>query len=156
MAYTLIRTHDGTTIGSGETTGSAQSGYEENQSKLNDATLISSAKNQPIQKLVSDMVPTQRTLSINLVKSDTQDKDVKTALNEANKLVKAKDYANAADAYGKIYASTKDFAAGYNQAVLTEVALGTDKAVLLMEELAKASDRDEAKSMLADYVVVNK
>lgn len=152
MEYTLMRTHDGILIGNGKATGSAQSDFKDNQAELEQqrASRVSSAKKQPIQKLVSDLVPTQRTLSVKLAKSDTQDKDVKNALNEANKLVKAKEYAKAAEAFGKIYAQSKDFAAGYNQAVLTEVALGTDKAVILMEEVAKTSDRDEAKSMLSE------
>ena len=152
IAYTLMRTHDGINIGSGEASGSAQSDFKDNLAELEQqrASRVSSAKKQPVRKLISDMIPTQRTLSVKLAKSDTQDKDVKNALNEANKLVKSKDYAGAAEAFGKIYAQSKDFAAGYNQAVLTEVALGTDKAVVLMEEVEKTSNREEAKRMLSE------
>ena len=96
------------------------------------------------------MIPTERTLSVKLIKSNSKDKEVKNAMNEAKKLVSEKDYAGAAEAYGNLYAKTKDFAAGYNQAVLTEAAQGTDKAVVLMEALAASSGEPQAQSMLAE------
>ena len=151
VVYDITNTRDGAKIGNGSADGKYTTDYNENQSQLTTTSkLVSLALGTPLKKIASDLVPTQRTLSVKLAKSDTQDKDVKNALNEANKLVKAKEYAKAAEAFGKIYAQSKDFAAGYNQAVLTEVALGTDKAVILMEEVAKTSDRDEAKSMLSE------
>jgi threonine synthase len=64
-------------------------------------------------------------------------------------MVKDKDYKGAAAASGNIYAKYKNFAAGYNQAVLTEATEGTAKAVGLMESLAKAfPDNAEAQSTL--------
>lgn len=149
VSYRLTNTENGALIGNGSASGEARSDYAEDMTKLPaTSTLVSRALKQPIQKLISDMIPTERTLSVKLIKSDTTDANTKSALSDANKLVKAKEYGKAADAYGKIYADTKDFAAGYNQAVLTEVARGTDKAVTLMEALAKASGRNEAKTML--------
>lgn len=148
--YKLVR-FDESFIGGGQVLGRAQSVYEEDRSRLpSDASLISSAKKQPIKKIISDMVPTERRLSVKLVKSDSKDKEFKNAMNEAKKLVSSKDYAYAAEAYGKLYAQTKDFAAGYNQAVLTEAAYGTDKAVVLMEALAASSRNPQAQSMLAE------
>ncbi|MDR1466235.1 MAG: hypothetical protein LBI40_01240, partial [Treponema sp.] len=44
----------------------------------------------------------------------------------------------------------KTFASGYNQAVLTEVAQGVDKAVELIEALAKSTNNPMAQSMLRD------
>lgn len=150
IAYELVR-FDELLIGRDEVTGHAQSTYEENRSKLpSDDSLISSAKKRPIKKIISDMIPTERTLSVKLIKSNSKDKEVKNAMNEAKKLVSEKDYAGAAEAYGNLYAKTKDFAAGYNQAVLTEAAQGTDKAVVLMEALAASSGDPQAQSMLAE------
>ena len=151
LVYNITDAKDGAKIGSGSAKGEYKTDYNENQSQLTATSkLVSLALGTPLKKVISDLVPTRHSLSVKLVKSDTQDKDVKNALNEANKLVKSKDYAGAAEAFGKIYAQSKDFAAGYNQAVLTEVALGADKAVVLMEEVAKTSDREEAKRMLAE------
>lgn len=148
LSYELIR-FDNSLVGSGAAQGSARSSYYEKTSDLpSDASLISSAKKSLFKKIISDMVPTERNLSVQLAKSDNKDKEFKTAMNEAKKLVSAKDYAGAADAYGKIYAETKDFAAGYNQAVLTEATVGVDKAVILMEALAASSGKQEAQSML--------
>lgn len=148
--YELIRVRTGASVGRGTATSGKTPGMPNmDRSKLpSDASVIASARSKTVKKIISDMVPTRRTLSLKLAKTDSTDPNVKTAMNEAKKLASAKDYANAAAAYGKIYAQTKDFAAGYNQAVMTEVAQGTDKAVVLMEEVAKSSNNQEAWSML--------
>lgn len=148
--YELIRVRTGASVGRGTATSGKTPGMPNmDRSKLpSDASVIASARSKTVKKIISDMVPTRRTLSLKLAKTDSTDPNVKTAMNEAKKLVNAKDYANAATAYGKIYAQSKDFAAGYNQAVMTEVAQGTDKAVVLMEEVAKSSNNQEAWSML--------
>lgn len=150
IAYEAIRPN-GTSIGSGDASGSANTAYVEDKSKLTaSSTLISTAMKKPLEKIISDMVPTEHTLSVKLAQSDNKDKEFKAAMNAAKKLVSAKDYLNAAAEYGKLYEKTKDFAAGYNQAVLTEVAQGTDKALVLMEELAKNSGNPQAQSMLTE------
>lgn len=155
VAYKVVRP-DGTPIGSGESSGSAQTSYYEDRSKLTDSSsLVNSAMKKPLQDIISDMVPTERTLSVLLAKSDSKDKEFKASMNEAQKLVKEKNYGAAADAYGEIYAQTKDFAAGYNQAVITEVAYGTSKAVVLMEALAESSGNPEAQNMLKEMQVRN-
>ncbi|MCH5291435.1 MAG: hypothetical protein J1D88_06755 [Treponema sp.] len=151
VAYALENTRDGSLLGKGSESNKLTSNYAEKQSDLTPTSyMISSALKKPLEKIKSDMVPTQRSLSLKLAKSDTQNKELKAALNEANKLVKAKQYSSAADAYGEIYADTNDFSAGYNQAVLTEVAHGTEQALVLMEALAKVSDRPEVQSMLVE------
>lgn len=151
ISYSLINAKDGATIGSGSTSAEARTGYNEDVTKLTvTSTLVSQSLKEPVKTITGDIVPTQQNLAIKLAKSDTQDKDLKAALNEANKLVKAKDYAGAADAYGKIYADTNDWSAGYNQAVLTEAAVSTEQAVALMEALAKVSDKPEVQSMLTE------
>jgi len=96
------------------------------------------------------MVPTERTVNVVLEKSDSKDQEVKTAMREAKKLVDAKNYAAAANSYGKIYAETKDFAAGYNQAIITEVAKNTDEAIVLMQALAVSSKNTKAQTMLKE------
>lgn len=155
VAYKAVR-FDGIPIGSGKASGSASTSYYEDRSKLTDSSsLINSAMKKPLQDIISDMVPTKRTLSVQLAKSNNKDKEFKVSMSEAQKLVKKEKYSAAADAYGKIYAQTKDFAAGYNQAVITEVAYGTSKAVVLMEALAKTSGNPEAQSMLKKMQVRN-
>ena len=99
------------------------------------------------------MIPTEKTVSVVLEKSDSKDKEVKSAMSEAKKLVGEKDYAAAAESYGKIYAQSKDFAAGYNQAVLTEVAKNTDEAIVLMQALVKNSGNPKAQTMLKEMEI---
>lgn len=153
LTYRLERVDDGKLklVGEGSATGEAHTGYTEDKSQLpSGSSLVSSTLKSPIRQLISDLVPTQRTLSVKLAKSKEKDRNVKSATKVAKKLVKAKDYAKAADAYGKIYTESKDWSAGYNQAVLTEVAVGTEQAVALMEALAKVSDKPEVQSMLTE------
>lgn len=150
--YDIARTSDSSSIGHGQESGRSQTDYYESKEELNNASMriIPTAMEVPLKKIVSDMVPTERTLSLKLAKSDSTDKEFKSAMSEAQKLVKEKKYDAAADAYGKLYAQNKDFAAGYNQAVLTEVAHGTEEAVVLMEAIVKSSGNPDAQSMLSE------
>jgi hypothetical protein len=95
------------------------------------------------------MLPTQRSLSLTLEKEET-DKQAKKEMGNADKLVKAKDYKAAAEAYGKVYAQYKNFAAGYNQALLTEASDGVEAAIALMESLVKETGNAAAQEALSD------
>lgn len=149
LEYKAVDARNGTSLGKGSQSHKTSTDFNKDKSKLTATpALVSQVLRTPLGKIKNDMVPTRVTLSIKLAKSDTKDKVLTAALNEAAKLAKAKDYAAAAKAYGEIYADSKDFAAGYNQAVLTEVAHGAEKAIVLMQELVKASDNPEAKTML--------
>ncbi len=144
----------GEVIGSGRQSENSSSGYHEDKNELNSSEgLILSAKRKILPKVISDMIPTSKTVSVILEKSDSKDKAVKTAMSEAKKLVDAKNYVAAAESYGKIYTQSKDFAAGYNQAIITEVAKNTDEAIVLMQALAKSSENPKAKTMLNEMEV---
>lgn len=141
----------GKVIGKGEYSKSQSTSYYENKDEMPKlSTLVESAKRYVLPNIISDMVPTERTVNVVLEKSDSKDQSVKAAMKEAKKLVDAKNYAAAANAYGKIYAETKDFAAGYNQAILTEVAKNTDEAIVLMQALAVSSKNTKAQNMLKE------
>ncbi|MDR1950507.1 MAG: OB-fold putative lipoprotein [Spirochaetaceae bacterium] len=145
--YDIVRARDGSPIGNGEKSATSPQSSSEDRSKLPAASdLAARTINTPLRQLAGEMVPTSRSLSVTLAKSDN--KEAKSAINDALKLVKAKDYAGAAQAYGKIYAQYKDFASGYNQAVLTEVAQGTEEAIGLMETLVKSTNNPTAQRML--------
>lgn len=141
----------GKVIGKGNYSQGQSTSYYENRDEMpNVSTLVETAKRKILPNIISDMVPTERTVNVVLEKSDSKDQSVKAAMKEAKKLVDAKNYAAAANAYGKIYAETKDFAAGYNQAILTEVAKNTDEAIVLMQALAVSSKNTKAQTMLKE------
>ena len=141
----------GKVIGKGNYSQGQSTSYYENKDEMpNVSTLVETAKRKILPNIISDMVPTERTVNVVLEKSDSKDQSVKAAMKEAKKLVDAKNYAAAANAYGKIYAETKDFAAGYNQAILTEVAKNTDEAIVLMQALAVSSKNTKAQNMLKE------
>jgi hypothetical protein len=148
ISYQVLRARDSFLIGEGTKSGTSKSSNED-QSKLSaPADLVATAINRPLKEFTSEIVPTQRSISITLAK-ESDNKEAKKEMSEAEKLVKAKNYADAVAAYGKVYAKYKNFSAGYNQAVLTEVATGTEAAVGLMEALSKETGNSMAQSMLA-------
>lgn len=150
VGYEIVNL-SGTVIGSGEKSDSSSTSYKENRNELeNPANLIASAKKKPLQSIINDMIPTPRTVLVKLEKSDSKDKEVKSAMSEAKKLVGEKLYATAAQSYGKIYAQSKDFAAGYNQAIITEITKNTDEAIVLMQALVKSTQNPKAQSMLTE------
>ncbi|MDR2786582.1 MAG: OB-fold putative lipoprotein [Treponema sp.] len=147
--YEIVHTRDLSPIGNGKKSATAKES-KGNESQLSDySVLAAQAINKALGELVGEMIPTQRSLSLTLEK-EKSDKQAKKAMGEADKLVKAKEYKAAAEAYGKVYAQYKNFAAGYNQALLTEVADGTEAAVELMEAFVKATGNATAQSALAD------
>jgi hypothetical protein len=149
VGYEVLRARDSFRIGDGTKSATSVRVSNENPSQLPaPAELVSQTINGPVDGVVSEIVPTQRSLSITLAK-ESENKDAKKEMGDADKLAKAKNYAEAAAAYGRVYAKYKNFAAGYNQAALTEVAEGTEAAVELMEALSKATGNAEAQSALA-------
>ncbi|MDR1248092.1 MAG: OB-fold putative lipoprotein [Treponema sp.] len=150
VGYEVVRARDSFLIGQGTTSGTSSKASSEDSSKLPSAAdLVARTIGTLVNGFLSQIVPTQRTLSITLAK-ESDNKEAKKAMGDADKLVKAKNYTDAAAAYGSVYARYKNFAAGYNQAVLTEVASGTEAAVGLMEALAKATGNAEAQRALSD------
>jgi hypothetical protein len=149
IGYQIVRTKDGSPIGQGTKSATAESSNEDFSKLADYSTLEAQIANKPQEELAGEMVPTQRTLSLKLEK-EKENKEAKKEMGGADKLANAKDYKAAAEAYGKIYAQYKNFAAGYNQALLAELADGIEAAVGLMEDLAKKTGNATAQAMLAE------
>jgi hypothetical protein len=96
---------------------------------------------------MSEIVPTERTITLTLAQ-EADNKDAKKEMAPADDLVKAGNYADAAAAYGRVYAQYKNFAAGYNQALLTELSSGVGAAIELMEALSKETGNSMAQDAL--------
>jgi hypothetical protein len=149
IGYQVVRTRDGSPIGQGTKSATAKDSNEDRSKVADPSTLEAKIINKPLAELTSEMVPTERTLSLKLAK-EKENKEAQKEMGGADKLAKAKDYKAAAEAYGKIYAQHKNFAAGYNQALLTEAAEGVEAAVGLMEDLAQKTGNATAQAMLAE------
>jgi len=150
LNYKIERTRDGSVIGQGTKSETLKSYVSKDQSNLPSVSeLASKIIDRPIKKLAGEMVPTEQTTNIRLIK-EKNNKEAKKEMGEAEKLVKAGNFKPAAEAYGKIYAKYKNFAAGYNQAVLTEGIEGTVVAIGLMEALVNQTNETLARSTLAD------
>jgi hypothetical protein len=153
ITYQITRLRDGSLIGQGTTTSaSSRRASDEDKSKLpSPAELAAQIIDKPLKELISELVPTQRSVRMTLAKDESNAKGAKEAkkeMSEAQNLVKAKNYNAAATAYGKIYAQYDNFAAGYNQAVLMETAEGTGAAIVLMEALANKTGNSLAQNTL--------
>jgi hypothetical protein len=146
--YQVLRARDGSLIGEGKKSATSGKSSNEDPSKLPAAAeLVARTIPGPANEFAAEIVPTERSISITLAK-ESDNKEAKKEMGAAEKLVKAKNYGEAADAYGKIYAKYKNFAAGYNQAVLTEVDAGTETALELMEALAGETGNPLAQTAL--------
>jgi hypothetical protein len=150
--YQITRTRDGSPIGQGTKSATSSKSSNEDRSELaSPADLEANTIVKPLQEFISEIVPTQRSVSITLAKDESGAKGAKEAkkeMSEAQNLVKAKNYNAAATAYSKIYAQYDNFAAGYNQAVLMETAEGTGAAIVLMEALANKTGNSLAQNTL--------
>jgi hypothetical protein len=145
--YQVLRTRDGSLIGEG--TKSAKSGQVVKDTKSLPAIAVFAEEtyNKLAGEFMSELVPTERTISLALAK-EADNKDAKKEMTPADNLVKAGNYADAAAAYGRVYAQYKNFAAGYNQAVLTELTAGVGAAIELMEALSKETGNSMAQDAL--------
>jgi hypothetical protein len=172
MSYRVERSRDGSLIGEGTESGTTEDSNEDSSKLDTPAELAASSIYKALSGFTDEIVPTQSSTSITLAK-ESENKEAKKEMRAAEKLVKgkmkfpvpflgrsnsstqtsaaenSKNYADAAAAYGKIYAKYKNFAAGYNQAVLTEASAGTAAAIVLMETLAKETGNIEAQRALA-------
>jgi hypothetical protein len=145
--YQVVRVPEGSLVGQGRKSGNA-SDSDEDQNNLS-SELRGSALTKALSDLASDLVPTERSIEVKLEK-EADNKEAKKEMGAADSMVKAKDYAGAAEAYGAVYAKYKNFAAGYNYAILTEVAKGTAAAVELMEVVARESGNPLAQTTLRE------
>jgi len=150
ITYQIVRTRDGSLIGDGVKTGTSSQYHNEDRSQLPDtATLVARTIERPLAEFIREIVPTQRSIYITLVK-ESENKNAKKEMGTAENLVKEGKYAEAATEYGKVYTSYRNFAAGYNQAVLTEAAEGTEAAISLMEALFKETGNPLAETTLSE------
>jgi len=151
----IVRTGGTSPIGQGTKSATSKKSSSEDQSSLPTYTaLVAKTIEEPLAEFISDIVPTQRSINVTLAK-ESENKDAKKEMSATEKLVKAKNYRDAAAEYGKIYAKYKNFAAGYNQAVLTETTAGTAAAITLMEALVKATGNSTAQATLAEMQARN-
>jgi hypothetical protein len=156
IGYQVVRARDNSLIGHGSQTASTKSSGVTDRSKLPAAsTLEAKIINGPLTAFANEMVPVQKSLTLTMAKDDSKDKEAKNQMSAAEKLVKAKDYSAAAASYGKTYAQYGNFAAGYNQALLTEATEGTAAAIKLMEALSEKTKNPEAQTMLREMQARN-
>jgi hypothetical protein len=149
--YQVTRIPEGSLIGQGTKTAMSPTSSYRDQANLPAASALEAKIiNGPLNEFANEIVPEQRSMSLTLAKEDSKDKEVKKQMSEAQKLVKAKDYQAAAAAYGKIYAQYNNFAAGYNQALLTEATEGAKAAIGLMEALSQKTNNPTAQQMLRE------
>jgi uncharacterized lipoprotein YajG len=147
IGYQVVRARDSSLIGEGKKSATSKNSNADRSKLPASADLVTKTIDEALNQFIRDTAPQQREISITLAE-ESDNKEAQKEMDEAEKLVDAKNYADAAAAYGKIYGKYKNFAAGYNHAVLTEVAEGTAAAVGLMEALFKETGNPAARSTL--------
>jgi hypothetical protein len=152
FTYSIMRTRDNSYIVQSEKKSTTASDQSEIQSSLADPfDLAKEAISRALGKVASDVAPStrieKRTLAT-LTKEEAKDKELKGQMKEAAKLAR-RDAVAAAAMYDSIYAGRNTFAAGYNQALLTEANEGVEAAIELMADLVQKTNNPTAASMLA-------
>ena len=150
LDYQIVRARNSSVIGQGTKTATSSKSTNEDRTKLTAASqLEANTIDRPLQEFINEIVPATRTIKLTLVKPDND--NAKKEMGEAEKFAKNRDYTSAAAAYGAIYAEYGNFAAGYNQAILTEASQGTVEAIALMLALIqKFDDNPTAQNTLSE------
>jgi hypothetical protein len=152
FSYSITRTRDNSSIVNDRRSQKASDRNLDRAKLAEPFTLAKRAVSSALGKFAGDVAPSShtenRTLAA-LTKEEAKDKALKQQMAEAVKLAKAKNYTGAAAMYGSIYASRGTFAAGYNEALLTEATDGVAAAIELMADLYAKTNNIMAGSMLA-------
>jgi hypothetical protein len=152
VSYQIESTKDGSIIGQGNYSNSATRSSENRSNLPSGDEMAQPIINAAVHEVVGDIIPTKASMQITLAE-EKDNKAAKTEMKPVADMVKQGKYADAAAAYGQIYAKYANFAAGYNQAVLTEAVSGVEPAMKLMEAVSeKASnpqDKSKAENVLA-------
>ena len=79
---------------------------------------------------------------------ESKDKNLKADMKKANDLAKSKQFEASQKAYADIYASTKDFAAGYNSAIMLQAMEKHDEALQVLNALYETNpDKSVTKAI---------
>ena len=149
ISYQVMNIRNNSIVGQGTKTATSNSSSTTDSSQLPaiEQNLMRITLVRPQNEFIGEVVPLQRTIEVTLAK-ETENNIAKKEMGVADRFVKSKDYAAAANAYGEVFANHKNFAAGYNQAVLTEATLGTEAAIVLMEVVFSTTNNPLAQTTL--------
>jgi hypothetical protein len=142
FSYRYIRASDGAILGIFNKSGT-RSDKQENKFSLKDANdMAAEIVRSQLTSIYREIMPWTTTESRPL-EADKKDSE---QMKEAKKLVKDGNYRAAQKLYNEIYKQTGSFAAGYNEAILTEALDGLPQAISLMKALsAKMSSNGNLK-----------
>lgn len=149
FSYSIVRTRDNSQIKTETKSGKKDSSKEDRNALADPYDLVQQVIRDAFKTIASDTAPTPRSVKLTLAKEDSKDKELKKLMSNAEKMAKAKDYSGAAAAFGSIYEQYDNFAAGYNQAMLTEATEGIAEATRLMTAVSQKHSDPKASAALA-------
>jgi hypothetical protein len=150
FVYRIARTQDGSIIGEVKKSGRSLDS-KENKAELSPAFgLVQKVISNTLKEITGDMEPKTLTENRSLINEGSQNMELRTRMDEVLEIAKAGKLPAAIEAYRHIYAQYNNFAAAYNEAILTESTEGIEKALELMSRLAQTnSNRKEVHEALA-------
>jgi hypothetical protein len=149
ITYRIVRARDGSIAGSINKSGSRSSRSSVSSGDLTSPlALAQGIVDGMLATLYQDIVPWQRTEWRALLEETSKDKEVKRRMKAAKDLARGGNYKTAQREYEVLYRETGSFAAGYNEAVLVEIAGDLPGAIERMRLLASESGNPKASSEL--------
>lgn len=150
FTYRVVRVRDGTTIGTASKSGTLSSSSIESEASLKSATaLAKEIIDRQLSGLRRDIAYYTVTEYRTLMDETSKDKALKKRMKDINALVKNGSYKAAIDQYRQVYESSRSVAAGYNEAIMTEVIGDLDGAIALMQTLVDEEGNPKAMQELA-------
>lgn len=135
VRYDVLRTADNSLIISKNLRASRSRTGKYNEMRQAEESIAKDLVVEQIPQVVRALAPYTVTEYRTLAADETKD----PRMEQADKLVKDGFYQKAHELYAKIYAEKKNFAAGYNAAIMLEILGDLDKAIVSMKALADES-----------------
>ncbi|GHV83883.1 hypothetical protein AGMMS50212_12230 [Spirochaetia bacterium] len=148
-SYSLVRASDETVIATAQKSGKEKQSFRsDNDAEFSPSSLAGIIIRREYKAMLHDFMPWTENTKQKLAQDKTGDPRMK----EAQKLSASKKYADALSIYNTVYAETGNFAAAYNEAILTEVQGDVPKALALMEAIDGTPLDKKDKALLSQEI----
>lgn len=149
FVYRVIRTSDGAVLGQMKKWGTRDSGKVYGNDAWSRITSTESYCNEIIRGVYSQFQRELAPYSVQEYRVLEKDQAKDARMKQADELVKKGSYNEALAIFSAVYAETKNFAAGYNAAEMTEILGNLKGAIAMMQDLYAATGNPKAQKELA-------
>lgn len=146
FTYNFRRVRDGSLVGMIRKEGVKYDHAGAKQDLRSYSDLLRSIVDEQLANLERDVAPYTARETRTLMQEPSKDKVLQTQMKDIYKQVQQGNYRYALQTYLEVYAGRRNFAAGYNAAILYEVAGDLAEAIALMQSVAAETGNPKAAS----------